>query len=346
MKKLNLPYLARKKIRGRVRYFYRTTWTEAGKRRERFIEINADPDTQEFTDEYWAIRSGRSPKLERKPSQTSWRVLIAEFRGSPTYKKLSDGTKKPYNRWMERILEKNADIDVRDMTRSQIRTVHQKWSDKPREADHFIQVTRRLLNFAKKQLDWDIENPAEGIELYGKQREWEPWPEWMIAKLVDAPETVRTAAELILGTGQRPSAAITMRRDQFRGESMMVTDDKSDDQWEVYCPAPLRDYLDSIKPTGAYVLSRNLTQPMGYDSIEKAFRAWRSGLGPNAQPYVLHGLRKLAIVRLAEAGCTDAQIQAITGQTPEIIAYYRKRASRAVLSKQAFKLVEQNKNRK
>ena len=50
---------------------------------------------------------------------------------------------------------------------------------------------------------------------------------------------------------------------------------------------------------------------------------------------MLHGLRKLAIVRLVEAGCSDAQIQAVTGQSAEMVAYYRKLASRKILSSEA-----------
>lgn len=68
-----------------------------------------------------------------------------------------------------------------------------------------------------------------------------------------------------------------------------------------------------------------------------AFRAWRTGLGARATPYSLHGLRKVAIIRLAEAGCTDAQIQAATNQSAEMVRYYRTKASRKNLSKAAFK---------
>ncbi|WP_097070125.1 site-specific integrase [Rhodobacter maris] len=59
----------------------------------------------------------------------------------------------------------------------------------------------------------------------------------------------------------------------------------------------------------------------------------------------MHGLRKLAIVRLAEAGCSDAQIQSITNQTPEMIAYYRSKANRKRRSKAAMTLAEQNKTK-
>ena len=58
-----------------------------------------------------------------------------------------------------------------------------------------------------------------------------------------------------------------------------------------------------------------------------ALRTWRTSLGPKAEKYVLHGLRKFAIIRLAEAGCSDAEIQAVTNQSTEMVAYYRARAS-------------------
>nr|WP_225612489.1 tyrosine-type recombinase/integrase [Paracoccus sp. PAR01] len=158
----------------------------------------------------------------------------------------------------------------------------------------------------------------------------------MVKALNDAPLVVRSAAELILGTGQRPAAAIAMRRDQFNGEWMTVTDEKGDETYEIFCPVVLRRYLDTLPVGGAHVLARNLTQPMRYDSVEKQFRAWRESLGDRAKPYSMHGLRKLAIVRLAEAECTDAQIQAITNQSPQTVAYYRKRASRKKLSRSAW----------
>lgn len=144
--------------------------------------------------------------------------------------KLAASTRKPYDRIIEEILEKNADKDVKAMTRQTVRAIHRKYEATPRKADWYVQVISLLLNFAKNDLDWKVDNVAAGIELYGKQREYEPWPDWMVAKLTDAPVTVRSAAELILGTGQRPKAAISMRRDDFRGEWMEVLDEKGGEQ--------------------------------------------------------------------------------------------------------------------
>jgi DNA-binding CsgD family transcriptional regulator len=328
---------------GRLVPYFRLTWWEHGKRREKFIRLPEDVDSLEFDKAYWDIRSGKSPALQ-KPAKDTWAELAAAYRAHPKFTKKAVGTRRSYDRVINDIVEKNGRKSVASLTRAQVRAIHAKHADTPRKADWYIQIISLLCNFAKNTLDWKVENPAEGIELYGSAREFEPWPDWMIAKLEEAPEVVRTAAELILGTGQRPSAAICMRHDQFHGETMTVIDDKSDAHFEVYAPPQLRAYIGGLPKRGAYILSRNLTQPIGYSAIEKAFRAWRAGLGDGARPYVLHGLRKLAIVRLAEAGCTDAQIQAITNQSPEMVAFYRKRANRKILSRAAHRLVEQNKS--
>jgi len=49
-------------------------------------------------------------------------------------------------------------------------------------------------------------------------------------------------------------------------------------------------------------------------------------------------------VNLAEAGCSDAEIQAVTNQSAEMVAFYRKRADRKRLSAAAHRRRGQNKN--
>lgn len=335
MKKQRKPYLQEKK--GRI--YYRLTWTENGARRERFIPIPHPEDTPEFDKAYWAIRSGKAEALQAPQAQT-WADLIKAYRAHPKFTKLAPRTRKSYIDVLDRIVTANGGKSVRGTSRADVRAIHAKYASTPRKADWMIQVLSILFNFAKRTLDWEVVNPAEGIELYGAQREFEPWPEWMVKAAGTAPEAVRTAVELILGTGQRPGAAVSMRRDQIAGEWMTVVDEKANETIEVYCPAPLVAYAAALPKRGAHFIPKNLTEAVGYSNVEKAFRKWREGLGERAKPYSLHGLRKLAIIRLAEAGCTDAQIQAITNQSAEMVAFYRKRANRKLLSRSGQKMLE------
>lgn len=316
--------------------YHRKTWEEGGKRRERAIKLHWNGDPEELDRLYWQAETGRHERQQPKPKYT-WRECIETWRADPRVQgSLADSTKATYRKTMDAILVKNAKKDMRKTTRQGVRAAHDKLAATPRQADKYLQTVSLLWNYARKKRDWPLgDNPAEGIDHFGKQREYEPWPDWMVAKLDTAPIRVRTAAELILGTGQRPSAAIGMRRDQFTGEWMTVLDEKADEYIEVYAPADLRAYIASQPVTGTHILAKNLTQPMTYDGIASAFQKWRSTLGARAKKYSLHGLRKLAIVRLAEAGCSDAEIQAVTNQSPQTVAFYRKKASRRKLSRAA-----------
>lgn len=316
---------------------HRVTFYRDGKRRERTILLDWQGDPERLDALYWECETGRHDRQKPAPPKHSWRALIEAWRSDPRVQaKLSDGTKRKYRPVMDRLMEKNGDKAVAKTTRTGLRAAHDALSATPRKADWYLQVVSLLWNYARHQLDWPLgDNPATGIEKFGTTKAFKPWPDWMVARLTDAPRDVQTVANLILGTGQRPNAAIVMRWDQFNGDWMTVTDEKGDQELDVFCPADLRAYLDALPKTGAHVLAKNLREPKGYNAVEKQFRAWREALGDRARPYVLHGLRKLAIVRLAEAGCSDAEIQAVTGQSAETVAYYRKQASRKRLSRSA-----------
>lgn len=344
--RISKPHLQWRFIRGAWVPHHRVTWTEGGKRRAREIKLDWRGDPQELDRLYWQAQSGKHERQEQ-PARYTWRECIIAWRKDAAIQRgLAEGTKVSYRRPMDAILEKNGGKDMRQTTRQAVRAAIGKLADTPRKAAGYAQTISLLWNYARKELDWPLgENPATGLAKHKPAKQFEPWPEWMVKALDSAPERVRTAAMLIIGTGQRPSAAITMRRDQFDGEWMVVTDEKGGKEMTVYCPPSLRAYVDALPKVGAHVLAKNLTQPQGYFAIAAAFGKWRETLGENAAPYSLHGLRKLAIVQLAEAGASDAEIMAVTGQSAAMVAYYRVRANKRHLSKQAQSRRERNENK-
>ena len=298
------PRLEWKTVRGKLLPRHRKSWTEGGKRREKVITLDWKNDLQELDRLYWLCERGLHEGQKPKAPVHSWQaVVIAWRKDQRIQRKLSDSTKISYRRTMDAIVDKNADKAVSDTTRQHVRAIHDKPANTPRKVDHMVQVIRLMWNYAKDKLDWPLgDNPAAKIDLYGKSREFEPWPDWLINALPSAPIDVQVAAELILGTGQRPGAAIAMRHDDFDADEMWVLDEKAKGRFRVYCPDRLRLFVASIQKSGAYLLPKNLTQPLGYSVVEKQFSGWRATLGEAAKPFSMHGLRKLAIVQLAEAG--------------------------------------------
>lgn len=334
--RIEKPRLVWRWTRGKWVPRHRVTWTEGGKQRSREITLDWKGDSRELDRLYWEAQSG-THEAQRAKERYSWRACIEAWRSDVSVQgRVAASTKTQYGRVMDVIMEKNGPKDMRKTTRQAVKAALAKLSDTPRKASRYAQVISLLWNYAAKELDWPLgPNPAAGLGAHKPAKPFEPWPAWMVKALNDAPDIVRIAANLIRYTGQRPSAAISMRRDQIQGEWMIVHDEKGDQELDVYCPAPLRAFVAGLAPGGAHLIPKNLTQPLGYDAVEKAFRAWRANLGERALPFSLHGLRKLAIIELAEAGASDAEIQAVTGQSAEMVAYYRSKASRRRLSKAA-----------
>ncbi|WP_299785763.1 hypothetical protein [uncultured Marivita sp.] len=324
--------------------YHRVTWTDgSGKRKERNIKLNWEGDPRKLDDEYWAAEAGRHP-TQRKPPKHTWAECIREWRSDARIQmKLSAGTKKSDNREFEKILEKNADKPMSSTPRAAIRKKHNNMSSTPRAADWMLQAVSILWNYAKEKLDWPLgDNPAQGVDKFGAQRASLAWPDWLLEELTSAPDEVRIGAELIRGTGQKPSAAVRMLRSAFNGEWVTVEDEKGDKNFEIYCPSRLRILIDQLETGPRHVLAKSESSPFSYNDIEKSFRAWRATLSSvakenddDAKRYSLHGLRKRACVELAEAGCSDAEIQAVTGQSLETVAKYRVEANRKAMSRTA-----------
>lgn len=317
---------------------HRVTWTENGRQRAQEVTLDWQGDSERLDRLYWQARAGQHA-AQQTPGRYTWRGCIVAWRSDQTVQgRLKDATRASYRRPMDAIVEKNGDKDMRRTTRAGVKAALAALGDTPRKAARYAQTISLLWNYAAQELDWPLgPNPAKGLGTHRAARPYEPWPAWMLEAVEAAPENVRTAAYLIRYTGQRPSAAIAMRRDQIAGEWMQVRDEKRGQDLDVYCPAPLRAFVDGLPIRGAHLIPRNLREPVGYDGVEKAFRRWRDGLGERARPYSLHGLRKLAIIELAEAGASDAEIQAVTGQSAQMVAYYRSKANRRRLSKAAQK---------
>ncbi|WP_172330965.1 tyrosine-type recombinase/integrase [Mangrovicoccus sp. HB161399] len=94
-------------------------------------------------------------------------------------------------------------------------------------------------------------------------------------------------------------------------------------------------------------LAKNLTQPFGKRQVQKEIETIREAIGARDgdDRLVPHGWRYTAAQELAEAGCSDSDIQAVTGhRSLEMVQKYRRRAEQKKASKRAQLAREQNEN--
>lgn len=336
MKRPNLPYLEFKTVRGHDYIYFRR-----GKIRHR---LPADPDTEAFAVAYWALRSGKT----KAPVKTSWDALITSYLDSPGYRRLSPGTRANYRRHCDDIRAKNGPKDMRTFRRKHALAARDALQSTWSKANERVAVLSILCRHAL-DLEWIDRNPVSDVpKLEGG--EYTPWP----ADRLRAYEVccdrhgltvARTVYELAVGTGQRIGDCTTMQWSDFDGQYMHVTQDKTDEKIWIYCPRRLQAYLAALPRTGRYILAKNLTQPLGKRQVQGAVEEVRETIGVLTGParLVPHGWRYTAAVELSEAGCSDAEIQSVTGhRSLEMVQKYRRQANQKRTSRRAQMRRERN----
>ncbi len=151
------------------------------------------------------------------------------------------------------------------------------------------------------------------------------------------------AAALALYSGQRQAGVLGMLWPDIQDGLISVTQNKTGKKLWIPAHANLRALLAEIPRVSVHVLTNSrgvrwttdgFKSSWG-DELNRTFKEFRE------RELVFHGLRKSAIVFLLEAGCTDAEVSAITGQSRAMIAHYarqvnqKKLAAAAVLKWQA-----------
>src|SRR5262249_25214610 len=108
---------------------------------------------------------------------------------------------------------------------------------------------------------------------------------------------------------------------------------------------PLRVHRDLLKVLmsterkSEIILTTRAGKPFTKTQLTKAIKARLREIG--AEAYTLHGLRKAAGVRLAEAGASVQQVMVCLGhKTPAMALYYCREASKRQKSDEAMKLWE------
>ena len=321
VRKSQRPYIAVRRKGDRVYHYFRKGGV--------MKRLPDNPDSAEFDAAYWACRSGRD-----RPTKTSFNALILSYKASPAWQRLAPSTRSEYDRTLRLIAEKNGTKDFRKLTRRDVIAARDAHAETWRKANALVE-TLSILSRHAMDLEWIDRNPAQGVDKLKSQGGYQPWPQWALdAYEREATGSALTAYHLGVGTGQRLDDLCRMEWSHYDGEGISVVQGKTGSRIWVACPPSLRAYLDALPRAGRHILARNLTQPLSKSQVQKAVGAVRRAIG--AEGFVIHGWRYTAATQLAEAGCSDSEIQAVTGhRTLAMVQKYRASANQRRLSRQA-----------
>lgn len=281
---------------------------------------------------------GGAPVDRRTYPGGSFGALVTDYFASSGFKGVKSSTGAEYRRVLEALQAAHGDKPVRQLRRRHVRKMRDERADTPGAANTIVRMLKLVLNFAVEE-EWIEANPAARMKLL-KVGEWRAWTDEECAAFEKhwAQGTMeRRAYALALYTGQRKSDLVLMARAHRKSGTVRVVQGKTGE--ELWIP----EHRDLTAELGRGIIGHMslLTTSQGKAFDPVYFGAWFADAIDAAElpdDCVLHGLRKTAARRLADAGCTEEEIMAITGHaTSRMVAHYtkavdkRKRASAAIL---------------
>src|SRR5262245_18040973 len=305
------------------------------------------PHEEGFATAYDALlvsTDNRTAKQKVRFMQETLGWTIERFLASQSFESRAEATKKNYRRVLDLHRERYGAGRLRDLRPHHVKIIRNEIRDASTTtgADIALGLISTLWNFAEEELGLQLDaNPAHGIRRVHKvAHEHEPWPQELIDDFMSkATPALRWAVSLALYTGQRRSDLVKMRWDQFDGEFIEVCQQKTGELVSIPCHRVLRAQLVTMPRQADTMLVGERGTPLKPDSLTLNIKRMLRSMGVTG--YSIHGLRKNASKALAEAGCGDREIMAITGhRTVQMVSHYTKRANQRVLARSAMAKLE------
>lgn len=304
--------------------------------------FKAVPWTPEFMLEYQAcLDREAAPRIEigvsrSKPGTIS--ALIAAYYQAPEFLRLKETTKAGYRHMIERFRDEHGDKRVATIERQHIKAIIGKKAKTPAAANNLLDRIKGLMTFAV-DIGMRKDNPAIGIRGFREGNDgFHSWTEDEIRQFEDRHAVgtkARLAMALMLHTGQRRADIVAMGRQHITDGRISVCQQKTAARLEIPLSSELKAVLDAVPTTDLTFLMTDYGKPFTSAGFGNWFRDRCDEAG--LKQCSAHGLRKAASRRLAEAGCSNQQIKAITGhKTDKEVARYTAAADQKRLADQAM----------
>jgi integrase len=282
------------------------------------------------------------PKIRGEPGTFS--RLAAQYFASPDFLRLRTRTQHVYRLVIDRFLVEHGHRRVAEMRREDVKKLMALKAATPGSANDLLKKIRTMIKFAI-DAGWRSDDPTLRIKTY-PEREFHTWTEDEIAQYENywpIGSRERTAFALHLYTGQRRSDVVRMAWTDVAGSAINVVQAKTGIRLTIPIHPNLSAVLRYWPRKHVVMLTTAFNKPFsqaGYGNM-MADAIAAAGLPDRC---VLHGLRKAAARRMAEAGCTEKEIAAVTGHTTlkEVARYTRAADQKRLAAGAVAKLMEQN----
>lgn len=339
---------------GQERIYYR----EPGKKK---VRLRGPIGEADFWKDYADARNGVLKPRETPVSKTAmppagtFNRLCVEYYQSSDFRGLTLDTRSRRRQTLDSIREVAGDLPAAKIQGKHIRKWRDARASQPHSANALVKAFRQLFKFGV-EYGHVRTNPAREVSIIRDgSRGYHTWTADELAQYEDFWPTgtqQRLAYDLMLYTGVRRSDACQLGRQHIRDGRLVFTPQKGKTRGGRELSIPIHPNLaESIRATKIGDFTFLITahgRPWGATgapdgvrikhraaSFGNRFKDWcvEAGL-PRC---TAHGLRKVAVVRLLEAGCTPHEAAAVTGhESMRVLEIYARERNRAALADSAM----------
>jgi len=328
------------KARGKEYYYYHPF--RGTSREGQRVSLPGDPfDARGIPNAAWWEAYRRVAGEEAPgPRHGTFGALILQYQASPEWTVLSAATRSDWSRYLRWIEDAWGPLNVRQLEPKYVLKLRDKYAQSPAAANNLLRCLSAMMSWCIPR-GWRDTNPCSHVRKLKGGAGYAPWDSQDIDHFKEhARSDLWHAAALALYSGQRLGDVLKMRWDDIEGGLIAVTQNKTNKKLWIPMHNQLRPVVNVIPRRSLTILTNSRGKPwtvMGFKA------SWSTELNRSdmrmlrEKERVFHGLRKSAVIFLLEAGCTDAEVAAVTGQSRQMVEHYsrqinqKKLAARAIL---------------
>jgi integrase len=344
MGKIKVRYLVVKRQKGHPLFYWQPNRAlrEAGWLPRRIAErtndiVAAITEAEQLNAQLDRWRSGVE-RVAAPPGSLPW--LIKMYQADARFTDVAAHTQRSYGSCLRRIeawSERAGHPPISTIERKDVKAFAKSMAATPRTAQMTCSLVKLLFAFAidEGELPSNHGNPAANMRLKGGLPRQQVWTDEQIIAVIQTAASrgrpsIGLAVALAYNTGQRQGDILHMTWAQFNGTTIRLRQRKTGTPLEVPCTQQLLDALAATPRTGTLMVVKEATtcehnnnvypaRPYTGTRFNMDFRpiAKAAGIPDDLQ---FRDLRRTAVVRLAEAGCSVPEIAAISGHTIDATA--------------------------
>ncbi len=306
----------------------------------------------EFIAHFQELDAATQPKQTTIPG--TWGHLVEKYKQNPTWDRLKPRTKESYNGVFD-YLATARDVPLERMTPASILKVRDKAYNAKK-----ITFANNLLAVMKLVFTWGIpagyldSNPAQHVKRIpkpkGQRKQNRAWTDSELKNFLDhAPQEIAIAVGLAGYVGVRRSDLVSIPWTAYDGTHININQQKTGDPIWVPLHKELKPLLDDVRKTALTIVTGKKGEPLTPDGFSTNFSKARKNLqdkGLIGEGLTIHGLRTTVATKLAEAGCSNSEIKAVTGHLSDAsIKPYTEEARKKINANAAVLKWEQGSNK-